>query len=299
MDIRAPRLNSLLDSWLDEDLGRGDLTNIALIDQPGSAYWIAKQSGIFCGGELVKSIFQRLETSVQVTLLLKDGEPFKTGQRLLEIQGPAAALASGERTALNLSMHLSGITTATAVLVKELEGTGIRLSDTRKTTPGLRILEKYAFRCGGGINHRLGLDDAAMLKENHIAWAGGIQKACQAIKAAAPWSSKIIVEVETSDQAEEAIRAGADGILLDEIPPKQLHHLVPKLRDLALMRMNNGGSSQIVLEASGVDPMNLKAYTATGIDLISTSASITRSAWIDFSMRFERSNLRSRSNQES
>ena len=115
MDIRSPRLNRLLDSWLDEDLGRGDLTSIAL-NQNGSAYWIAKQAGIFCGGTLVERIFQRLDQSVEINLLLKDGEDFQTGQRLLELKGPAASLASGERTALNLAMRLSGIATATATL---------------------------------------------------------------------------------------------------------------------------------------------------------------------------------------
>ena len=285
MDIRSPSLNRLLDSWLDEDLGRGDLTSIAL-NQNGSAYWIAKQAGVFCGGTLVERIFHRLDPSVEVNLILQDGEYFQTAQRLLDLKGPAASLASGERTTLNLAMRLSGIATATATLVKELEGTSVRLADTRKTTPGLRVLEKYAFQCGGGINHRFGLDDAAMLKENHIAWAGSITRALQRIKTAAPWPSKIIVEVETPKQAEEAINAGADGILLDEISPVILVDLVPKLRALASSRDNLENSNQIVLEASGVDPKEIRTFAETGINLISTSAPMTRSTWIDFSMRF-------------
>ncbi|WP_320666488.1 carboxylating nicotinate-nucleotide diphosphorylase [Prochlorococcus sp. MIT 1307] len=289
MDINTPKLNNLLDSWLDEDLGRGDLTNIALVDRTGSAHWIAKQNGIFCGGKLVERIFKRMDKSIEVNLLIKDGESFESGQKLLKIQGPAATLASGERTSLNLAMRLSGIATATAALVNELKGTGILLADTRKTTPGLRVLEKYAFRCGGGINHRLGLDDAAMLKENHIAWAGGIKPAMQAIKATTPWPSQIIVEVEYPEQAKEAIQAGADGVLLDELTPAQLDNLVPQLRKLASTRTQYEGSNQIVIEVSGIDPMNLKAYAGTGIDLISTSAPMTRSSWIDFSMRFETS----------
>jgi len=290
VDINTPWLNSLLDSWLNEDIGRGDLTNIALTGQYGSAYWITKQNGIFCGGNFAAQLFKRLNTSVQVNLLIEDGEYFTVGQRLLEVKGPTETLAAVERTALNLTMRLSGITTATAALVKKLEGTKVRLADTRKTTPGLRVLEKYAFRCGGGINHRLGLDDSAMLKENHIAWAGGITPAIQAIRAKVPWPSKIIVEVENPEQAEEAIRAGVDGILLDEITPNILHNLVPKLRELASTRDNHQASNQIILEASGVDPMNLKAFAATGIDLISTSAPMTRGSWIDFSMRFEKAN---------
>ncbi len=290
MDINTPWLNSLLDSWLNEDLGRGDLTNCALTGQYGSAYWITKQNGIFCGGALATQLFKRLNASVQVNLLIQDGESFTIGERLLEVKGPAETLVAVERTALNLTMRLSGIATATAALVKKLEGTNVRLADTRKTTPGLRVLEKYAFRCGGGINHRLGLDDAAMLKENHIAWAGGITPALKAIRTTTPWPSKIIVEVENPDQAEEAIRAGVDGILLDEITPDILHNLVPKLRELASTRSGHQASKQVMLEASGVDPMNLQAFAATGIDLISTSAPITRSSWIDFSMRFENTN---------
>ncbi len=286
MDLNSPSLNHLLDCWLAEDLGRGDLTSIALINAKGSANWTAKQDGVFCGGDLAKCIFQRLNNSVQVQLLIKDGNAFKAGQKLLQVEGPAAALAAAERTALNLVMRLSGIATCTAALVKELEDTSVRLVDTRKTTPGLRVLEKYAFRCGGGLNHRLGLDDAAMLKENHIAWAGGISKALESIKAESPWPSKIIVETETPKQVEEAIRAGADGILLDEIIPEILISHIPKWRDLASTRTKETGSDQIVLEASGINPKNLKAYAATGIDLISTSAPMTRSYWVDISMRF-------------
>jgi len=202
------------------------------------------------------------------------------GQRLLELEGGAAALVAGERTALNLAMRLSGIATATAALVDELEGTGVRLADTRKTTPGLRRLEKYAVRCGGGSNHRQGLDDAAMLKENHLGWAGGLEAAIAAVRAHAPWPARVIVEAETAAEAAAAVQAGADGVLLDEFPPGQLRQLVPELRSLA-------GGRQLVLEASGVQPEQLRDYASSGIDLISTSAPITRSPWLDLSMRFE------------
>ncbi len=287
MDLRIPALNHLLDSWLNEDLGRGDLTRAALGSSCGSAYWIAKQPGVFCGGELVRKLFHRLDESVQTKLLINDGEIFEAKQRLLELNGSAASLVAGERIALNLAMHLSGIATATSHLVAELKGTGVKLADTRKTTPGLRVFEKYAVRCGGGINHRLGLDDAAMLKENHLAWAGGIQPALQALRETSPWPSRIIVETETPEQAKEAVMSGVDWILMDEIPPETLHILVPQLRELALTRKKGNGSNQIVLEASGIDPIDLKAYAATGVDLISSSVPITRSPWIDFSMRFE------------
>jgi nicotinate-nucleotide pyrophosphorylase (carboxylating) len=287
VDLSAPSLNRLLDAWLDEDLGRGDLTAVALRGCSGSAHWIAKQPGVFCGGPLVQRLFQRLDVAVKVRLLVGDGERLYTGQKVLEVEGSAAVLVAAERTALNLAMRLSGIATATAALVAELEGTNVRLADTRKTTPGLRLLEKYAVRCGGGVNHRLGLDDAAMLKENHLAWAGGVQAALLAVRAAAPWPVRVIVEAETAEQAEDAVRAGADGVLLDEFSPEVLQNLVPRLRKLALNRINCEGSAQVVLEASGVDPMALSAYAATGVDLISTSAPVTRSSWLDLSMRFD------------
>ena len=278
MDWQSPALTAALEAWLAEDIGRGDLTAAALQGQQGQAHWVAKQPGRFCGGPLVQRLFQRLDPAVSLRLLRQDGDAVEAGDCLLELQGPATALVAGERTALNLAMRLSGIATATAELVAQLEGTGVRLADTRKTTPGLRLLEKYAVRCGGGINHRMGLDDAAMLKENHIAWAGGITAAIAAVREQAPWPASVIVEAETEDQALEAVQAGANGVLLDEFSPEQLTQLVPRLRDCS----NRG----VLLEASGIQPEQLQAYAATGIDLISTSAPVTRSRWLDLSMRF-------------
>ena len=278
MDWQSPALTAALEAWLAEDIGRGDLTAAALQGQQGQAHWVAKQPGRFCGGPLVQRLFQRLDPGVSLRLLRQDGDAVEAGDCLLELQGPATALVAGERTALNLAMRLSGIATATAALVAQLEGTGVRLADTRKTTPGLRLLEKYAVRCGGGINHRMGLDDAAMLKENHIAWAGGITAAITTVREQAPWPTAVIVEAETEAQALEAVQAGANGVLLDEFSPEQLRQLVPRLRDCS--------TGVVVLEASGIQPEQLQAYAATGIDLISTSAPVTRSRWLDLSMRF-------------
>ena len=281
----TPALQGQLRAWLNEDIGRGDLTAAALAGRPGRAHWLAKAPGVFCGGVLVEPLFRLLDPAVRVRPLVADGEPVGMGQRLLELQGPATALVAGERTALNLAMRLSGIATATAALVQMLEGTGVALADTRKTTPGLRVLEKYAVRCGGGVNHRFGLDDAAMLKENHLAWAagvaGGLEAAIAAVRANGPWPARVIVEAETGAEAAAAVRAGADGVLLDEFTPGQLVELVPRLRALAQGR-------GLVLEASGVQPGQIQAYASSGIDLISTSAPITRSPWLDLSMRFDR-----------
>ena len=281
----TPALQGQLRAWLNEDIGRGDLTAAALAGRPGRAHWLAKADGVFCGGVLVEPLFRLLDPAVRVCPLVADGETVGMGQRLLELQGPATALVAAERTALNLAMRLSGIATATAALVQMLEGTGVALADTRKTTPGLRVLEKYAVRCGGGVNHRFGPNDAAMRKENLLAWAagvaGGLEAAIAAVRANGPWPARVIVEAETGAEAAAAVRAGADGVLLDEFTPGQLVELVPRLRALAQGR-------GLVLEASGVQPGQIQAYASSGIDLISTSAPITRSPWLDLSMRFDR-----------
>jgi nicotinate-nucleotide pyrophosphorylase (carboxylating) len=274
----TPALRQQLRDWLQEDLGRGDLSAPALASGRCRAHWISKASGVFCGGTLLDVVFRELDPTASVELLVADGDVVSLGQRLVNLEAEAAALVAAERTALNLAMRLSGIATATARLVAELDGSGVRLADTRKTTPGLRVLEKYAVRCGGGVNHRLGLDDAAMLKENHLAWAGGVAAAIAAVRAAAPWPARVIVEAETAAEAQAAVEAGADGVLLDEFSPEELRELVPCLRSLS--------PRPVVLEASGVQPDQLRAYGATGIDLISTSAPVTRSSWLDLSMRF-------------
>ncbi len=279
----TPELRSRLESWLSEDLGRGDLTAPALFGCHGRACWRAKADGLFCGGVLVEPLLHALDPKAKVQLLVTEGASVSVGQDLLRLDGQASALLAVERTALNLAMRLSGVATATAALVDQLRGSSVRLADTRKTTPGLRVLEKYAVRCGGGVNHRCGLDDAAMLKENHLAWAGGMAVAVAAVRTSAPWPAQVIIEAETAEQADEAIRAGANGVLLDEFSPTQLQDLVPRLRLLAEQRPEG----PVILEASGVDPGQLQAYAQTGIDLISTSAPVTRSCWLDISMRFE------------
>jgi nicotinate-nucleotide pyrophosphorylase (carboxylating) len=276
----TPALEAQLRAWLDEDLGRGDLTAPALAGRPVRAHWVSKAEGVLCGGPLALALFRLLDPQVEGRLLVADGDPLAKGQRLLELSGDASALVAAERTALNLVMRLSGIATATAALVAQLAGSGVRLADTRKTTPGLRVLEKYAVRCGGGVNHRLGLDDAAMLKENHLAWSGGVAAAIAAVRSQAPWPSRIIVEAETAAEAAAAVLAGADAVLLDEFPPADLADLVPRLRGLAAGR-------SLVLEASGIQPDQLSLYASSGVDLISSSAPVTRAPWLDLSMRFE------------
>ena len=280
--LLTPQLLQKLECWLREDIGRADLTAPALRNRCGRAYWTAGAAGVFCGGVLVEPLFRLLDPAVKVEREVADGTPIAIGQRLLTLSGEAMALAAAERTALNLAMWLSGVATTTSALVQQLNGTGVQLVDTRKTTPGLRILEKYAVRCGGGINHRMGLDDAAMLKENHLAWAGSVSAAVAAVRREAPWSTCVIVEAETASEAKAAVLAGVDAVLLDGFSPSQLKALVPVLRQLASKRPE----SSIVLEASGVDITQIKAYGGTGVDLISSSAPTSRSLWLDLSMRF-------------
>ncbi len=287
MDLRSPKLHKILDAWIEEDLGDGDLTRFVLKDRSASAHWVAKEGGIFCGGNLVKLIFRKIDPKVDIQLLIEDGQKFEKNQRLIELKGSASSLVAGERVTLNVAMHLSGIATSTALLVTKLSGSNVKLADTRKTTPGLRVFEKYAFHCGGGINHRLGLDDAAMLKENHIEWSQGISESIKILKNTLPWTKKIIVEAETPSQAKEAVEAGADGVLLDEMSIQTIAKLVPELRQLSKTSNSKYVSQNIVIEVSGINPNNLSDYIFTGIDLISTSAPITKSTWIDFSMRFD------------
>ena len=287
MDLRSPKLHKILDTWIEEDLSDGDLTRFVLSDRSVSAHWVAKEDGTFCGGDLVKLIFRKIDPKVDIQLLIEDGQKFEKNQRLLELKGSSSSLVAGERVSLNVAMHLSGIATSTTELVTKLSGSKVKLADTRKTTPGMRIFEKYAFHCGGGINHRLGLDDAAMLKENHIEWSQGISESIKILKNTIPWTKKIIVEAETPSQAKEAVEAGADGVLLDEMSIQAIEQLVPELRQLSKNSNSKYVSQDIVIEVSGINPNNVSDYIFTGIDLISTSAPITKSKWIDFSMRFD------------
>ena len=282
MDFNTQIISKTIDYWIEEDIGKGDLTNPAITKEEGSAYWIAKQSGIFCGIDIIESIFKKIDTKIRYDFHISDGEKFDKNQKLLKLSGPSRSLLASERISLNIAMHLSGISTYTQKLVSVLKGTNINLADTRKTTPGLRVFEKYAFRCGGGINHRMGLYDAAMIKENHIAWTDNLNNAVKKIRLNSPFTTHIIIEAENMSQAKEAILAGADSILLDEIEPKVLKQGIKQLRNLS----NKKSNKNLIIEISGIDPKEIKNYLIEGIDLISTSSPVTKSNWIDFSMRY-------------
>ncbi len=286
MHWNTPYISRKIDEWIDEDIGKGDLTKYAITKDKVKAKWIAKEDGIFCGVEILKLLFEKIDKEIEYNFLIIDGEKFSKNQKILELNGEAKSLLSLERTALNIAMHLSGVASFTNKIVEKLKNTDIKLADTRKTTPGLRILEKYAFKCGGGINHRMGLYDAAMIKENHIAWSDNLIKAVKRLRENIPFTSHIIIEAETIEQAKEAIIAGADSILLDEINPDLLRKSIKELRMTYKELYKKNNAKNLIIEVSGINHLEIEKYLIEGIDYISTSSSVTKSKWIDFSMRY-------------
>ncbi len=286
MDLNTLVISKIIDNWIEEDIGKGDLTHPAITQKKGNAYWIAKESGIFCGVEIIKEILRKIDLKIKSKFYISDGEKFFKDQKLLDLNGPSTSLLACERISLNIAMHLSGISTHTNNLVKILKGTNIKLADTRKTTPGLRIFEKYAFKCGGGVNHRMGLYDAAMIKENHIAWTDNLKNAVKKIRINSPFTTHIIIEAENINQAREAILAGADSVLLDELDPEVIRKGIEELRNLSANSNVKEINKNLIIEVSGINPKEINNYLIDGIDLISTSSSITKSNWIDLSMRY-------------
>jgi nicotinate-nucleotide pyrophosphorylase (carboxylating) len=252
-----------------EDLGRaGDLSTQATID-PGiiaSALFVARDAGVVCGLPHAALAFEAIDSRLLFDQQISDGDRVSPGTVIASVSGHARSILSAERTALNFMCHLSGISTLTSQFVSQIAHTGARMCCTRKTIPGFRASQKYAVRCGGGSNHRFGLDDAILIKDNHIAVAGGITKALKAAKAFAGHLVKIEIEVDTLDQFEEALSAGADCVLLDNFSAERLAEAV---------QVNQGRAA---LEASGgVKLDTVKAIAESGVDYISSSQ-ITMSA---------------------
>lgn len=254
-------IEPLLRAALLEDLGRaGDLTSdaIAPIGLQASASLVSRQSGIVAGLDLVALAFRLIDDRVAIDRLRQDGDAVVPGDTIATIRGPARAILTAERTGLNFLCRLSGIASATASIVTTITGTKARIVCTRKTTPGLRALEKYAVRAGGGANHRFGLDDAVLIKDNHIAVAGGVGPAIARAKAGVGHLVKIEVEVDTLDQLAEMLSVGVDAVLLDNMTNDQLRRAVAMV------------AGRAVTEASGrVTPETAPAIAATGVDLIS------------------------------
>ena len=279
-------LDPLIRGWLLEDIGRGDRTTQGLLSgkgRVGQAEWTAKESGVIAGLPIAARVFQHLSNDVSFVPVVAEGEQCHRGQVVARLHGQLEALLIGERVALNLGMRLSGIATLTRKYVDQIADLPARLVDTRKTTPGLRILEKYATQVGGAINHRMGLDDGVMIKDNHIAVAGGIAEAIAQISSRIPYPLTIEVETETLEQVQEALQHGADIIMLDNMPLDMMQQAVQ------IIRQNN---KRIKIEASGnITIETIRAVAETGVDYISSSAPITRSTWLDLSMNIDVSTM--------
>lgn len=264
---------------LAEDIGPQDLTaGLIPADKLGRARVVTREQAIICGRPWVDETFRRVDPRIRAEWRIQEGETVKPDQLLFELAGPARGLLSGERTALNFLQLLSATATAAAVYVKAVEGTGCRILDTRKTIPGLRTAQKYATRVGGAQNHRMGLYDAILIKENHIMAAGSIAAAVGAAKRGAAGVS-IEVEVESLDELRQAIEAKADIAMLDEFSMDDMRTAVA---------MNKGASNPLKLEASGgVELKNVREIALTGVDYISIGAITKHVRAVDLSMRFE------------
>jgi len=269
----APLDRALIARALEEDIGFGDLTTLATVpaEQTIVATIITRQPGVVAGLDIAAAVFQTVDAGLHIEQYVADGTKVQPNDRLMRIEGSARSVLTAERTALNFLGRLSGIATLTAACVAAIAGTQAAIIDTRKTTPGLRALEKYAVRMGGGRNHRFALDDGILIKDNHIAAAGGVGVAIARARQHAPHLLKIEVECETLEQVQEALDAGADVILLDNMSIGQQKEAV------ALIRRRD---ARVLIEASGnigTNPERLAAEAASGVDFISLGA-LTHSA---------------------
>lgn len=258
--LNQVKLKQILENFLIEDIGDRDVTSDLLfpLHTKGTLVFIAKEAGVFSGSQVIKTGFSLLDPAIKVEIYVHEGEEFQIGQKLAQITGEMSALLKGERVVLNLVQRMSAIATGSRKSVQILAGTKTRPCDTRKTTPGLRMLEKYAVRCGGAYNHRYGLYDTVMIKDNHISFAGSITKAIEIVKEKVGHTIKIEVETESADQVREAVAAGADIIMFDNRSPIQLQELVGLVPE------------HIVTEASGGITLDcLEEYRHTGVDYIS------------------------------
>lgn len=264
----TPRTEHLIELALEEDAGLGDLTSRAIFraDHRSRGAIDAKQDLVVCGLEVAARVFAKVDPALKTKLLTRDGDRVKRGTMVLRVEGPTAAMLTAERTALNFLQRLSGIATQARRYADAVAGTGVRVVDTRKTTPGWRALEKYAVRTGGCFNHRSSLGEHVLIKDNHIAAAGSLTRAVELCRAAAPHGAKIEVEAKTLAEVKEALRARAEIILLDNMTPEQVRAAVKMIAGRALVEISGG-----------VKFDTLRDYAQPGVDVISIGA-LTHSA---------------------
>jgi len=273
----TPAVQRLLDLSLEEDVGRGDATSASVIEetQEAEAEIVAGERAVVCGLGVVEAVFTRFDWRTRVRMKVSDGDPIPPGGVVATMRGPAPGLLAGERTALNFLQHLSGIATLTQAFVAAGEGAKVRVTDTRKTLPGLRALEKYAVRVGGGSNHRSDLASGILIKDNHIALVGSVREAVRRARVNAPHSLRVTVEVDDLNQLDEAIEAGAEGILLDNFQTRDMVEAVKRIRDRR---------SATVIEASGgVTLDRMRDIAKTGVDVVSIGALTHSARAINFS----------------
>lgn len=275
MMLVQAEVDRIVAAALAEDLGPGDVTSAAVVpeDRVGRAVFVARAGGVLAGGPVLRRVMAQVDSRVWVTLMLDDGMRFAPGDALAVVEGAARSLLAAERTALNFLQHMSGIATRTARFVSLVEGTGARIVDTRKTVPGMRVLAKYAVRMGGGHNHRTGLFDGILIKDNHLRAAGGITPAVRAARERASHLLRVEVEVETLEQVSEALEAGADLLLLDNMPLDRMRQASALCRGRALTEASGGVTEETV-----------RAIAETGVDLISVGALTHSVAALDLAL---------------
>ena len=275
--IDQKALDKMIEMALAEDLNTGDITTMSTVpkDRVVSGQFIAKAEGTLCGMDIAAAVFHYIDPLVSFDALYHDGDTVQKSDVIAAIKGCAVSVLTGERLALNMLQRLSGIATKTSEAVKKVTGFPVKILDTRKTTPGLRIFEKYAVRTGGGYNHRFSLSDGVLIKDNHINAAGGIRQAIEAARDFAPHTLKIEIEVETLDQVKEALGAGADIIMLDNMTNEMMTQAVGII------------SKKALVEASGnMDEKDLRAVASTGVDFISIGALTNNIRPLDISLKF-------------
>ena len=275
--LTNPLVTQIIDIALNEDVGTGDITTETTIPADKKAFgrFIAKENMVICGLEIAELVFHKVDGTIEFTANCKDGDFIEKGFVIAEVSGNARNVLTGERTALNLMQRMTGVATRTNEAVKCVEGTNAKIADTRKTTPGLRVLEKYAVRVGGGSNHRFNLADGILIKDNHIAVSGGIINAVKNARESAPHTIKIEVEVENKQQLMQALEAKADIIMLDNMSNEEMTECV-KIVD-----------GRAMLEASGnMGDKDLTAVAKTGVDIISIGALTHSVKAADISLKF-------------
>ena len=269
------RTETLIDLAIEEDAALGDLTSLSIFprEHRSKANIIAREDMVICGLEIARDVFRRIDTDVEVTLHAKDGDRIKKGFVVLEVEGSTISLLTAERIALNFLQRLSGIASLSSKFADAVEGTGTRVVDTRKTTPGWRSLEKYAVRCGGCFNHRASLSEHVLIKENHITAAGSLGNAVRLARDYAPHCAKIEVETETMEDVQEALNAGAEVIMLDNMSVDEIKQAVSLINAAAIVEISGGVTLDTV-----------KTYACSGVDIISVGALTHSAPAADFSM---------------